>query len=789
MRNPLNTINPNDIESFTVLKDASATAIYGSRASNGVVIITTKKGDANSGIKINYNGKVSLGTRTGEIDVLDAEQFKTIIQGLETVELANKIVGSENTDWQEVIFQPALGTDHNINVSGSELNIPFRVSLGYSNQTGLLKTSNLERVTGSLNLNPELFNKHLKINARLKGMYVKNRFANQGAIGSALVFDPTQPVYSADSAYGGYFTWTQPNGNPNTVAPTNPLALLEMRHDLSNVVRSLGNIELDYKFHFLPDLRANLNLGYDYSGSKGTVDVPENASWMFDNVNGGGEHREYTQKKVNQLLDFYLNYVKEAEAIDSRFDLMAGYSWQHFFRENFTVATNVAGTKDLYLANTDPTEYYLLSFFGRFNYSLKDRYLLTFTLRNDGTSRFSPETRWGLFPSVALAWKIKEEAFLKNVKAVTDLKMRLGWGVTGQQNIGQGDYPYLARYTLGMNNARYQFGDTFVSTLRPEGYDANIKWEETTTYNIGLDYGFANNRITGSIDLYQRDTRDLLNVIPVAAGTNFTNEILTNVGNMTNRGIEFSVYGRPVAKEDLLWEIGFNITFNENEITKLTVSDDPNYPGVETGGISGGVGNNIQMHSVGYAKNTFFVYEQVYTPEGKPVEGLYVDRNSDGKITNDDRYRYKTPDADVFMGFSTKFMYRNFDFSLGARANLGNYVYNNVVSGNSYTGNIYWSTNYLNNVPVDILNTGFKTIQLFSDYYVQDASFFRIDHLTFGYNLKKLIDELDIRIYGSVQNVLVLTRYSGLDPEISGGIDNNVYPRPRTFMLGISLDF
>ncbi|MGF7140347.1 SusC/RagA family TonB-linked outer membrane protein [Roseimarinus sediminis] len=789
MRNPLNTINPNDIETFTVLKDASATAIYGSRASNGVVIITTKKGRLGQGMKVSYSGNFSVGTRASEIDVLDATEYKALLQELPTADLANAIVGEANTDWQSEIFQMATGTDHNLSLAGGVADIPYRASIGYSNQKGLLKTSSLERFTGSLNLNPLLLDEHLQVNANLKGMYVNNRFADQGAIGSAIGFDPTQPVYDSESPYGGYFTWTQPNGAPNTVAPDNPLAMLEMREDVSQVMRSIGNLSLDYKFHFLPDLRANLNLGYDYSKSEGTIDVPENASWMYDAVNGGGEKREYTQDKRNELLDFYLNYVKEIESIDSRIDVMGGYSWQHFFRENYAKSTNVAGTKDLYLANYDPTEYYLVSFFGRVNYTLKDRYLATVTLRQDGTSRFSPETRWGLFPAVALAWKMSEESFLKDVDAISDLKLRLGWGITGQQNIGQGDYPYLARYTTSQDNAAYQFGDGYVNTLRPDGYDANIKWEETTTYNIGLDYGLANNRITGTIDVYQRDTKDLLNVVPVAAGSNFTNELLTNVGDMTNKGFEFSVNGRAISTTDMFWEIGFNLTYNQNEITRLTASDDPNYLGVETGGIGGGVGNNIQIHSVNFPKNSFYVQEQVYNADGKPIEGLYVDRNKDGQITNDDRYRYKTPDADIFMGFSSRFEYKNFDASLGGRINLGNYVYNNIDSRMAYKGNLYWSSGYLNNVTRDIYNTGFYDSRFFSDYYVQDASYLRLDHITLGYSIPKLMESMNLRVYGTVQNVLVVTNYTGLDPEVSGGIDNNIYPRPRTFMLGVTLDF
>ncbi|MDA3816318.1 MAG: SusC/RagA family TonB-linked outer membrane protein, partial [Prolixibacteraceae bacterium] len=575
MRNPLNTINPNDIETFTVLKDASATAIYGSRASNGVILISTKKGKAGQGLKVSYTGKVSVGTRTGEIDVLDANEFKEIINELDLSEKASALTGDANTDWQSEIFQTSISTDHNIGLSGSINNLPYRASVGYSNQQGLLKTSSLERFTGSINLNPSFFENHLNVNANIKGMYVNNQFADEGAIGNAIGFDPTQTVYSDNEEFGGYFTWQQPNGAPNTVAPANPLAMLEMREDISTVMRSIGNIQFDYKFHFLPELKANLNMGYDYSKSEGDVWVSEDASWMYDAVNGGGEDRYYTQDKRNELLDFYLNYATDIDAIDSRIDVMGGYSWQHCYRENYTEAYNIAGTKTIYEPNYDPTEYYLVSFFGRVNYTLKNRYLATFTLRNDGTSRFSEDTRWGLFPSVALAWKIKEESFLKDNDAISELKLRLGWGVTGQQNIGQGNYPYLARYSLSMNNASYLFGNEFVNTLRPDGYDANIKWEETTTYNIGIDYGIFNNRISGTLDLYQRNTNDLLNEIPVPAGTNFTNQLLTNIGNMENRGVEFSINGGIISTEDMLWEVGFNVSYNENKITKLTTSSDP----------------------------------------------------------------------------------------------------------------------------------------------------------------------------------------------------------------------
>lgn len=791
MSDPLSTINPNDIETFTVLKDASATAIYGSRASNGVIIITTKKGSKGAKMQIAYNGNISIGMRKNEIDVLNATEFTQLLADLPTASLASPLAGSASTDWQNEIFQNAIGTDHNVSVSGSLKDIPYRASIAYMNQSGLLKTSSMERVTGSLNLNPSFFNNTLKIDASIKGMQINNQFANYGAIGNAIGFDPTQEVKDAASPYGGYFTWTQPNGDPNTVAPANPVAMLEMRKDISSVTRSIGNLKIDYSLPFLKELRATVNLGYDYSNSEGTVDVPENASWMFDPVNGGGEKREYTQEKRNQLLDTYFNYVKDINSINSAIDAMVGYSWQHFWREDYSKSTNVAGTKNIDLPSWNPTEYYVLSFFGRVNYTYADKYLATFTLRQDMTSRFSKtdNNRVGLFPAAALAWKIKEENFLKDVSAINELKLRLGWGVTGQQNIGQGDYPYLARYNLGLNNAAYQFGNEFVQTLRPDGFDDKIKWEETITNNIGLDYGFYNNRITGSLDLYLRTTKDLLNVVPVAAGSNFTNELLTNVGDMENRGVEFAINGKIISKKDLMWEVGYNITYNKNTITRLTMAKDPSYLGVETGGISGGVGSNIQIHSVDYPKASFFVYEQVYKEDGKPIEGLYVDRNNDGQISADDRYRYKTPDADVFMGISSKLQYKNFDASIGARINLGNYLYNNVDSRMSVYNEVYWSSGYLRNVTRDIYNTGFNRPQYFSDYYIQNGSFFRIDNISLGYNFNALPNGTTLRVFGTAQNVLVVTPYKGLDPEVSGGIDNDIYPRPLTLLLGVSVQF
>lgn len=788
MKNPLSTINPNDIETFTVLKDASATAIYGSRASNGVVIITTKKGLKGNPLKVNYNQYFAVSSPINQIPVLDADKYRDLVTELYSDNTkAMAILGKANTNWQDEIYQTAIGIDHNLSLTGNLANQPFRASVGYTNQDGILKTDWMGRWTGTVGYNPSLFDDHFRININLKGMLIDNNFANRGAIGSAVGFAPSQPVFDSNN-FGGFFYWKQPNGDPITPTTYNPVAQLMMVDDQANVKRSLGNVQFDYRFHFLPDLRANLNLGYDYSASEGTSFTPENAPWSYDKLKGGGNKTAYSQDKKNTLLDFYLNYVKEIESFKSRVDVMAGYSWQHFWRAGETKSSNASGSYKY--PDTDyKTESYLVSFFGRLNYSLMERYLLTFTIRDDGSSRFSPETRWGLFPSAAFAWKIIDEPFIANQKLFSDLKLRLGYGITGQQNISDNDYPYMPRYTHGLSDAQYQFGNTFYTTIRPEGYDANIKWEETTTYNIGLDYGFIDNRINGAVDIYQRNTNDLINFIPVPAGTNLTNYILTNVGNLENQGVEFSINAIPVSKKDLTWEIGFNATYQKTEITKLTANEDPNYIGVQVGGISGAVGNTIQIHSVGYSPNSFFVYEQVYDEAGKPIEGLFVDRNGDKVITNDDRYRYQKPTPDLYMGFSTKLNYKNWDFGFNGRISLGNYVYNNIWSGQSLA-NVYQSTGVLNNVHENALYTRFENPKYFSDYFVQHASFVKLDNLNIGYTLTNFYNSrMKIRLYGTAQNLFTLTEYEGLDPEIAGGIDNNSYPRPRTFMFGVNVDF
>lgn len=783
--NPLSFINPSDIESFNVLKDASATAIYGSRASNGVIIITTKKGKGGDKLRVNFSTVLSSAHKTGTVDVLSADEFRQVVNERGSA-AQQALMGNANTNWQEEIYRVAYSQDNNLSLTGSVKNLPYRVSVGFLNQNGILKTSNMKRTSASIGLTPSLLNDHLRIDINLKGALVNNNFADQGAIGSAFSFDPTQPVRS-DIGFGGYFEWLDPaTGNPNTLAPRNPVGLLETRTDQSTVLRSIGNAQLDYRFHFLPDLRANLNLGYDVSSSEGQRYVPADVASAFAR---GGVDASYTQSRINTTLEFYLNYVKELKAIDSRIDIMGGYSYQDFIRESTDIDLNLRTPADTFTNSYYKSQNTLVSFYGRLNYSLKNRYLLTLTVREDGSSRFSPETRWGFFPSAALAWKVKEEGFLRNVDAVSDLKVRLGYGVTGQQEVF-GDYPYLARYTPSENNAQYQLGNVFYTTLRPEGYDANIKWEETETYNAGLDYGFAGGRIYGSIDYYFKRTKDLLSVIPVPAGSNLTNQILTNVGNIENEGVEFAINFNPVRNDDWNIDFGFNVTYNRNTITNLTQVEVEDYQGVATGGISGGVGNTIQIHTVGFPTNSFYVYRQVYDETGKPIEGLYEDINQDGVITPDDRYRYKNPNPNYFIGSTLQASYRRLSLSLVVRGNIGNYIYNNVNSNTGVYRSITNSIAVLNNMGSDVLNSGFTNNQYFSDYYIENGSFLRMDNAVLGYNLDGLLGEkirLQVSLIG--QNLFVITKYSGLDPEIAGGIDNNLYPVPRTISLGINLNF
>jgi|WetSurMetagenome_2_1015567.scaffolds.fasta_scaffold01200_7 TonB-dependent starch-binding outer membrane protein SusC len=784
MSNALSTINPNDIENYTVLKDASATAIYGSRASNGVIIITTKKGASGKNFTVSYNGNVSYSTPIKYTDVLSADEFKTFLNEKFPGNATLSLIGPYNTNWQKQIFKSVASHDHNLNFSGGVKNLPYRLSAGYTDQNGILKGGDMKRVTGAISLTPSLLNDHLKFDINAKGTHVDNTFANEGAIGAAISMDPTQPVYDYSSDYaGGFFFWRNANLTPNTLATSNPVSLLDLYHSTSKVNRLLGNIQTEYKVHWLPDLKIKLNLGLDRSNSDGIVTNVFNAPINYAAYTGLGKYEHYTQGRSNELLDFLLNYDKTI-AGKHRLSLLGGYSWQHFRWWDKDLDTTGDGTK-LISSTSHDTEYFLVSFFGRLNYVYNDKYSFTATLRDDGSSHFAKSNRWGLFPSAAFAWTISKEPFF-NAGVVNNLKLRLGYGKTGQQDVAGDNYPYQGLYTYNTTGAYYQFGNAYYQTLRPSGYDVNIRWESTATYNVGFDYGLLNDRITGDIDAYYKYTTDLINNIPVPAGTNLSNYINTNVGNMENRGIELSINGKIITKKDLYWEVGFNATYQTSKIKKLLKVEDPNYDGVPKGGISGGVGNNIQIHSEGYAPYSFYVYQQVYDSNGKPIDGLYVDRNKDGGITSDDKYRFHSSAPDWFMGFSSMLKYKAWDFNINGRISLGNYVYNNIASNNGWYGYMV-NTGYLTNTTKSMLDTQFSKAQYFSDYYIENASFLKIDNVSLGYNFKNVLNKLNLRAYLTCQNLLTVTKYSGLDPEVFNGIDNNLYPRPRIFMLGLSV--
>jgi iron complex outermembrane receptor protein len=607
-------------------------------------------------------------------------------------------------------------------------------------------------------------------------------------LGAAVAFDPTHPVRDTAARYvpwGGYFTWLQPSNNPITIATANPVALAELADNKSNTKQMIGNVEFDYQVHFLPDLHVHVNMGLDYQKKDGHDNLPKTASWTFQS--NLGRKAEYNDNFKNKLLDVYLNYDKEIPAISSQISAMGGYSWQNFYEDHYYYSTNFDRTVKNDSTST-ATELQLISFFGRLQYILLDRYMVTFTLRRDGTSRFSPDNRWGLFPSVALAWSINKEPFLRNLKELSELKLRLSYGVTGQQNIASGnlrDYIYMSTYKRSYDDAMYQFGNTFYYTLRPNAYDANIKWEETSTYNAGIDFGLFNNRITGTFDIYKRNSKDLLNFTTVPAGTNFANYIYTNVGTLEIKGFEASVNARVISSKDFVWEVGVNFAYNTNKITQLRSRMDSTYAGDEFGFISGGVGNRILINSLGKPRGSFYMYEQQYDSLGRPIEGSYK-KDSTGKAV---KVHYHTPDPKYTLGLTTRLQYKNFDFSLSARANIGNYVYNNVASSQGTYQNLYNPVGYINNVHASVLQTRFEAPQYWSNYYVENATFFRIDNISIGYTFPNIVGKGSLKVSAIIQNALVISDYSGIDPEVDGGIDNNIYPRPRIYQLGLNLTF
>jgi TonB-dependent starch-binding outer membrane protein SusC len=782
--NLLSFINPSDIESFNVLKDASATAIYGSRASNGVIIITTKKGTKKDAFSVNFTSLFSAGTKTKNVDVLSADQFRQAVNERGT-DSQKALLGTANTNWQDEIYRTAISNDLNLSVTGVLADVPYRVSIGRNNQNGILKTSGFERISGSFGISPMLIKNSLKMDVNIKASSTNSNFADEGAIGSAIGFDPTQPVNVESQTYGGYFNWLEKGGKIVSLAPSNPLALLNLKSNTANVKRIIANVQFDYKFPFLPELRANWNLGVDRSETAG-VEATSNlvSAGSFTNKGSSGV---YSQTRKNFTNQFYLNYVKEFSS--QTVNVMTGVENQGFVREE--ADGTVFGNPDVPTNGSYfKTDYALLSYFGRLNYSYSGKYLATFTLRRDGSSRFAPDNRWGTFPSAAVAWKISEE--FKDNQTFSDLKFRLGWGITGQQDISSGDYPYLNSYSPSQG-IKYLLGNTFYSLLRPNAYDPNIKWEQTASTNVGLDFALKQSRISGSIDLYKKLTSDLINEIDVAAGGNFSNKVTTNVGSLETKGVEVLLNYSPVLSKDFNWDISANFTYNKRTITALTKVDNPSYVGVLVGGIDGGIGNYAQVHSTGYTPNSFFVYKQVYGADGRPLEGVFADINTDGKTQDLDRYRYKSAAPDYLFGFTSQMNYKQLSFGFVLRSSIGNYVYNNIFSNRGIYVNLF-QNGFNSNLSSNVLESGFKTGTLeprLSDYYVQNASFLRVDNINFGYNLSDVIKIKNVKtqLTFNIQNAFVMTNYKGLDPEVKDGIDKQVYPRPRTLSMGLNVNF
>ena len=777
-RNPLNLINPNDIESMVVLKDASATAIYGSRGANGVIIITSKKGKEGD-FKFNVNASTTIHTAIDQVDVLSTEEFVGVINSTGDTAYTD-LLGASDTNWQDEIYKDAIGKDFSFSALGSAFGVPMRASLGYTDHDGILRTDNFQRTTGSLNFSPSFLKEQLKVEVNLRGSVAKNTFADRSAIGSAVSFDPTQSPYDAGSQYGGYFAWIDAGtGNQSNLAQTNPLALLNLRDDTSQVDRFIANIKVDYTLPFVEGLKATFNLGHDSSMSDGVTLVSDLIPTSDSTFNGS--KNTYNQEATNQLLDVYLTYITSFNDAHN-LTAVAGHSYQAFEFDN-TSYDSEAEEDGNDFEFIDRSKNVLLSYFTRLNYDYQGKYLLTATLRADASSKLNPDDRWGYFPSLAAAWNLHKEGFMSD-SFFDELKLRAGYGEVGNVN-GLGDYRFLTQYVGSQSTANYQFGSSFYQTYRPEPINTELRWEVGRTTNIGLDYAILDGKLRGSVNAYMKETKNLIASSSVDPFTNFGNRIDANIGDMENKGIELSFDYTPIQNENFEWSINYNISFNDNKVTRLPFDQ-------AVGGISGGVGNNIQTHTEGQTPYSFLVYQQVYDASGAAIEGVYIDRNGDDIINDDDRYIKESPFADVIMGFNTNLKYKNWDLSVISRANFGNYAYNNVASNAVFSQAIGNSGGFLRNIHSDYLNTGFMDYtetSLLSDHYVQEASFFKIDNITLGYTLKDAYKDTDIRFYGSAQNVLTVTNYEGLDPEIYGGIDNNFYPRPRSFVFGVNIDF
>lgn len=835
MGNPLAMISPENIESMTILKDASATAIYGARASNGVIIVTTKRGKSGKP-QINFSANMYINHAHKRWDVLSADEFRNLIVERfgENSDAANAL-GDTSTDWQDEVLRTTVSSDYSLSIGGTAGVLPYHANISYTNSNGIIKTSKMDRLTLGFNLSPKFFQDHLSVNANVKGFYVRNQFGDAGALSSAISYDPTHPVRSdlpivggtsgQKYMFNGFYEVANVNSEGvvqlNDNASLNPVGMLENKDNYANVYRSNGNLQLDYSMHFLPELHANLNLGYDVSKTNETNATAANSAeaWKNHEHYGGGYKTDTYQFKSNTMLEFYLNYKKEFDAASQMVDVVGGYTWQRTYNEgHYSGANGNAGVRTspglnyptlvdgkYYMDQNDATvdlvgkpfqadgissdgNYHwkdhlqLLSFYGRVNYGLLDRYLLTFTVRGDATSRFSKNDRWGVFPAAALAWKLNNEAFLESASGwLSDLKLRLSWGQTGQQEVGN-SINYMPMYAIASPSVSYPNGlGGWYLPVYARGYNPDLTWETTTSYNAALDFGFLNNRITGNIEYYHRKTTDLLAFVAVPAGSSTTNMLNRNIGSLENYGVEFNIQARPIVTKDFTWTLNYNVGWNHNEITELTGNSV-----FKVGGISGGNGNTVQIHAVGHPANSFYLFQQVYDENGAPLEGVYVDQNGDGQIDEADKIINKSPDPKVTMTFGSQFRWKSWDLGFNIRASIGNYVYNNVLSTKAVYNDLF--AYGLNNLVKN--DHYFEQPRYMSDYYLRNASFVRCDNITLGYTWDNLInDHLRLRLFGAVQNPFVITKYKGVDPEVFGGIDNSVYPRATVYSLGLVATF
>ena len=786
--NFLSMINPSDIESMTVLKDASSTAIYGSRASNGVIIITTKKGQQGA-VKVNFNTTNSLQTRAQMVDMLSRDEFVNVINQFGT-DNQKSLLGTANTDWNDEVYRTAFGTDNNLSVSGSiDKWLPFRVSVGYYNQSGLVRKDNVERWTGNVVLTPSFFQDHLKLTINAKGTLNNNSFNNGGAVWAAATFNPTIPVYSGNDKYGGYNEALDADGYPVNAGVRNPRGLVDLYDSKSKVSRFIGSMDVDYKVHFLPDLKLHATVGADYAKGDGTIHVPVYAAQSYnkDESLGGSDYKYGPQKNENRLLTLYANYAKYFEDIKSNVDLTAGYDYQYWKSTTPLYYTKSAAGTNLSTVKASDYRHVMLSYYGRINYSFDGKYLLTATVRRDASSRFSKDTRWGTFPSVALGWTLTEEPWLKNQKVLSNLKLRASYGVTGQQE-GIGNYNYLPVYTYSVTGAEAFINGQYINTYRPEAYVSDLKWETTTSWNFGLDFGFLDGRIGGAIDFYTRKTKDLLASVPTAAGTNFSKTILTNVGNVDSKGIEISLNATPIQTKDWEWNLSYNFTWQNMKVKNLSLIKGGSQTNVKVGPSIDAY--QFQVLSEGYEPYMFYVYHQLYDSKtGKPIEGAYADLNNDGEINDADLYRYHSPAPKYIMGLSTSLRYKQLTLGMSFRANIDNYVYNGMGMSTGAFETVSYNNSQLNNLNTSFLKTGFKTRQYLSDYYVENASFLKLDNLSLSYNVGKINKWASLTVSAMVQNVFTITGYSGTDPEVPNGMDNSFYPRPRTYSVSLGLQF